>query len=407
MNKKDLLSKTITTVLLLAIGAVIGYLVAKKQFGASGYQLSYSGQPQHFQNVDFDLFWKAWRLLEDDYFEPNDLNIKQMVDGAISGMVASLGDPYTAYLAAETNKINEEDLAGAFAGVGIELGYKEKTLAVIAPIADSPADKLGVQAGDFIMHVVDEAKGIDEDSYNWSTVKAQQILRGEKGKPVTLSLLREDYNNNLPFDVTIVRDEIVIKSVELAFIEREGKTFAHLNLQRFGERTHEEWQAAIDQIVARQDELAGVILDLRNNPGGLFNGSIEFASEFIDSGLIVTQKGRFNEQKYTATGNGRLTKMPVVVLVNGGTASASEIMAGALRDNLHTPLVGEQTFGKGLVQERVELNNGAGLNITIARWMMPGGDWIGEEGIAPDVVVEDDAETDTDEQLEAAVSQFK
>jgi carboxyl-terminal processing protease len=407
--------KLLTATLLLAIGGVIGYSIAVRGtfLGLSLpflpeaetiYQVNEAGQPVRYQSVKFDQFWKIWELLERKYLEPSDIKASEMVDGAIGGMVAALGDPYTMYLPAEPNKISEQDIAGSFYGIGVELGYKDKLLAIVAPINDAPAQRAGIQAGDTIIHVRDEALGLDEDSYNWSLEKAQSVLRGERGTSVTLTLFRDDYNDNLPFEVSLRREEIKIDSLAVDFIERPNGVYAHLKLSRFGERTEQEWTAAVDQILARKNQIRGVVLDLRNNPGGLVSEAIHVASEFIKNGVIVTDQGRSSTHDYNATGRGRLIGMPLVVLVNGGSASASEIVAGALRDQIHTPLVGSTTFGKGLIQQRCDLENGAGINVTIAKWVMPGGQWLSEDGLTPDVEATNEAQSTADEVLEAGLN---
>jgi carboxyl-terminal processing protease len=411
----SILSKLLTGVLLLAIGGVMGYGVAVKGtlFGLSlpfvsesevVYQIDAAGQPIKYQGVKFDLFWQVWELLERKYLEPEDIQAAEMVDGAIEGMVAALGDPYTMYIPAEPNRISEQDIAGSYYGIGVELGYKDQLLAIVAPLVGSPAERAGIQPWDTIVHVKDEGLGLDEDAYDWSLEKAQSVLRGEKNAPVVLTLLRDDYNDGLPFEVTLWREEIKIDSLVLEFIERGDGVYAHLKLSRFGERTNEEWNNAVNQILGRKNEVRGVVLDLRNNPGGLVNEAIHVASEFIKNGTIVTDQGRSSSHEYTATGRGRLIGLPLVVLMNGGSASASEIVAGALRDRLQTPLVGSTTFGKGLIQQRFELDNGAGVNVTIAKWVMPGGDWLSEAGLTPDLEITNDPETEMDEVLEASLN---
>jgi carboxyl-terminal processing protease len=287
--------------------------------------------------------------------------------------------------------------------VGIELGYKEKMVAVAAPIKGGPAEKMGIKAGDIIVHAKDEKKQIDEDAYDWNLLRAQQVLRGEIGTQVTVTLYREGYNDDLPFEVAVVRDEIKVDSLTLEWREVGGKQVAYMSLSRFSERTYTEWNEMVDEIVERGEGVAGVILDLRNNPGGYFGEAIHVASEFIDKGVVVSEQGLSGKRDFPTSGKGRLTKMPVIVLVNKGSASSSEIVAGALRDNLGARLVGEQTFGKGLIQERIGLKNDAGLTVTIAKWVLPSGEWIGEEGLAPDLEATNEAETEEDEVLEAAL----
>lgn len=362
---------------------------------------------QATDRVDLGEFWQVWAQVEQDYVEPEKVNDRAMVDGAISGMVASLGDPYTMYLPPEDNARSGEELAGSFSGVGIELGYIENVLAVVAPLPGTPADKAGVQAGDLILRVKDEAKNLDEETTGWSLNKAVEHIRGPKGTTVRLNLYRpDDKTKPEPFDVDLVRDEVVVKSVELKVENIGGKKIANLKLIRFGGRTDGEWNSAVQTILQQKNDLDGIVLDMRNNPGGYFDGAIEVASEFIPSGVVVTEKGKTKAQDFTASGKARLQGLPLVVLVNKGSASASEIVAGALRDRLQTKLIGEKTFGKGTVQDRRELGNGGGLHVTIARWLLPSGNWIHHEGLQVDVTVKDDATTVPDEALERAVREL-
>ncbi len=356
------------------------------------------------KDVSFQTFWEVWSYLERDYLEPGDINAENMVNGAIAGMTSALGDPYTVYLPPADNQRSGEDLAGAFYGIGIELGYVEGILAAVAPLRGTPAETAGIQAGDLIINVKDEAKSIDEDSTQWSLNKAVDTIRGPKNTPITLTLVREGVNE--PFELTILRDEIVVESVEVEFVEHAGKRVAHIMLSRFGERTNGEWDAVVNEILKNRQGLDGIILDMRNNPGGFFDGAIIIASEFIDSGVVVTQKGQFTEQDYNTRGRARLSWAPIEVLVNKGSASASEIVAGALRDRKDARLIGQQTFGKGTVQDRKELSNGGGLHVTVARWMLPGGDWIHDSGIPVDIEVEQDFETEVDEQLLKAIEEL-
>lgn len=357
--------------------------------------------PPDRKDVDFEIFWEVWNLLERDYVYPDKLDATKMVDGAVGGLTSSLEDPYTMYLPKEANERSAQDLAGAFYGVGIELGYIDGMLAAVSPLEGTPAFEAGVQAGDLIINVKDEAKGVDEDSSRWSLSHAVDTIRGPKGSPVTLTLYRDGVE--APFDVTIKRGEIIVESVTLEFVEHAGKRVAHLKVSRFGERTGAEWDAAVNQIVAQKNSINGVILDMRNNPGGFFEGAINIASDFIEDGVVVSQKDRLFKQDFEARGKARLAGIPIEVLVNKGSASASEIVAGALRDQLGAKLIGTQTFGKGTVQDRRELSNGAGIHITVARWMLPGGDWIHDEGISVDVEVEVNPESESDEQLQKAI----
>lgn len=381
-----------------------GYEAALVRTGRSDNKLvkQFVGNPADgaVRAADFGRFWEVWRRLEKSYVDPTSLDYAKMTWGSMQGLAQSLGDPYTQYLPPEENKTANEDLNGSFFGVGIELGYREGTLAVVAPIAKSPAEEAGVQAGDLILHIKDEKKKLDIDTVGMSLPTAVTHIRGEKGTPIILTLYRDGEEKS--FEVTIIRDEIVVPSVELSFVEREGKKYAHLELHKFGGRTDKEWSAKIAEIVASKP--AGVILDLRNNPGGYLDGAVYVAAEFLKEGIVVKQEGRSSSETFSVDRKGSLTGIPLVVLVNKGSASASEITAGALQDNKRAKIVGEQSFGKGTVQEVQDLSDGSSLHVTVAKWILPSGRWIGKEGITPDVKVEDNLETkDVDEQLEKAI----
>lgn len=356
--------------------------------------------PEQYQNVDFSLFWEVWQKLENDYLDSDRIKPDQMVYGAISGMTASLQDPYTVFLPPRQNQQAKEDLNGEFGGVGIQLGYIKRQLAVMAPLEGHPAKKAGVKAGDLIIHIKDEEKGVDQDTGGLSLPEAVTLIRGKKGTKVTLTLVHEKEEE--PVEIEMVRDTITIPSVEVEFLE-DGKV-AWLKLHRFGENTDDEWLAVVDKIVNQKTKVVGVVLDLRDNPGGYLAGSVFVGSEFIKDGVIVQQQGKTTTETFSVNRRGKLTDIPVVVLVNKGSASASEITAGALRDRLGVKLVGETTFGKGTVQTAEDLRGGAGIHITVARWLLPGGGRIPDDGLEPAIVVEDDKDTaDRDEQLEKAV----
>ncbi|MDQ5950996.1 MAG: carboxyl-terminal processing protease [Patescibacteria group bacterium] len=410
----------LVSTLLILLGSVVQYrynlverlpfkLISQQQRAARDVDPStisnlLNPQPvdEEFENLDFNVFWQAWKMLEEYYVEPEKIETSKMIDGAVGGMTASIGDPYTMYLPREDKIRTGEDLAGAFFGVGIELGYVEGVLAVIAPLSGTPAERAGIQPGDLILNIKDEQKSVDESTNNMAITHAVDLIRGPRNSSITLTMFRKN-NGNEPFDVTLQREEIIVKSVELNFVEESGKRAAHIKLSKFGERTMDEWDVAVQQILQQRGSIDGVVLDMRNNPGGFFDDAIEISSDFIPSGVVVSQKGRTEDKSFKVSGNARLKGIPLVVLVNGGSASASEIVAGALRDQLGTKLVGQKTFGKGTVQDRRELTNGGALHITIARWMMPGGEWIHDEGIPVAVEVQDNQETEQDEMLQTAI----
>lgn len=409
------------SLLILVLGIVIGYRYAigtlpfKLKLGFLD-QLANSQRNENLANLiknseekapaSMDVFWEVWQIVERDYLDSTKIDYNKMIDGAISGMVWGLDDPYTAYLPPEDNERAEEDLAGSFYGVGIELGYIDGIVGIIAPIAGSPAERAGVKAGDMILHVKDVATGLDEETSTWTLDKAVQNIRGPKGSPVVLTLFQPGDSDSR--EVEIIRDEIIVESVTYEFIEREGRSLAHLKLNRFGDRTQSEWDKAVAAILDKwnRQEIDGLILDLRNNPGGYFDVSISIASDFIKTGTIVSQKSKYNQKDFSSSGKARLAQVPTVILVNKGSASSSEIVAAALRDDREIKLIGEQTFGKGTVQERRELSNGGGLHVTVGRWLTPAGSWINDSGLAVDIEVDQDYETEIDEILERAIQEF-
>lgn len=351
------------------------------------------------EDLDFRMFWEVWDILETTYLEPEAIDHNEMIMGAIRGMTSALGDPYTSFLPPQDNQRAKEDLNGAFEGVGIQLGYRRDTIAVMAPLDGMPAISEGVRAGDLILNIKDEAREIDTDTIGMTLPEAVLLIRGPKGTPVTLTLYREERGT---FDVTIVRDTILVPSVELSvgnwddasqeWIETSDGSVAWIKLRRFGDRTRGEWDEAVREIIRLEPQLSGLVLDVRNNPGGYLMGAIDLASEFILDGTIVQQQGTKSTETFEVSRIGRLPRANMVVLINGGSASASEILAGALRDRIGAVLVGDRTFGKGTVQEAIDLRGGAGLHVTTSRWMLPNGDWIHEDGIEPDVKVELDEE---------------
>jgi len=359
---------------------------------------------------DLDLMWKVKNSLSSMFLEKNKIDDKKMGYGAITGMVASLDDPYTVFLPPKENKSQNEDLQGQFGGVGIQLGYKDKTLVVMTPLAKTPAEKAGVLAGDLILKITDKQKGIDRDTVGISLDEAVELIRGKAGTEVTLKMFREGKAE--AYDVTLKREDIVIPSMELEFKEKDGKKFAWIKLYKFTEQIYKDWPGIVDKIIAEKgNNFGGIILDLRNNPGGYLQASVLVASDFIDKGVIVTQAtaGGKNEVYQVDQSRRKLLTEKLVVLINGGSASAAEILAGALKDYNRAKLVGEKSFGKGTVQQPEDFPDGSGLHITVAKWLLPLGKNIHKEGITPDIEVkyeppkETDAKDKPDNQLDRAI----
>ncbi|MEN9327370.1 MAG: hypothetical protein RI947_178 [Candidatus Parcubacteria bacterium] len=359
------------------------------------------------KEIDFTLFWDTWDKVQEKYVDKKKVDSKKMYYGAIKGMVASVDDPYTFFLTPQENQQSKDDLGGKFEGIGAQLGLKENRIVIIAPLKNSPAEKAGTRAGDAIVKVDGQS------TKGWTLPQAVSKIRGDKGTKVKITVNRE--GKELTFD--IMRDEIKVPSVELTY-ERatDGQQVAHLKLNQFGENTNDEWNNAIDEIKQRWDgkQIKGMVLDLRDNPGGYLESAVYTASEFLPEGkLIVKQESTVTESKdYYSTHEGKLQTIPITVLINQGSASASEILAGALRDHKRATLIGEKSFGKGSVQEALDLGNGAGLHVTVAKWILPKGEWINGKGIEPEIVVENKVTEgntitkDEDEQLQQAVNKL-
>lgn len=392
---------TIFVIALVLLSAWVGYWLGTHEIK---FKLEKSPQvkieralPADKENINFSLFWDVWGRLEASFLDKKALNPENMVWGAIKGMVAALEDPYTVFLKPQENKQAKEDLNGAFEGVGIQLGYKDGQLAVVAPIGGMPAEKAGVKPGDLILKIE------EKETTGMTLPEAVQLIRGPKGTKIKLNLLHE--GEDVPYEVVLIRETIIVPSVEVKFVNG----IAHLKLMRFGERTSEEWERAVGEIVLRcqpstPSRCPGVVLDLRNNPGGYLSGSVFIASEFLPSGMVVQQEysdGR--KETFSVNRLGKLTTQRLVILVNKGSASASEIVAGVLQEYKRAKIVGETTFGKGTIQEAQDLPGGAGLHITTARWLLPSGKSIDKSGIIPDNQIKDDPATEEDEQLQKAI----
>jgi carboxyl-terminal processing protease len=353
------------------------------------------------RDLNFNLFWTVWDQMHTSYFDKTKLNDAQMIYGAIKGMVASVGDPYTVFLTPSVNKISEDDLSGNFDGIGIQIGYRNQQLAVIAPLPETPAEKSGIKAGDYIVGIKDPARGVELSTNGISLPEAVKAIRGQAGSSVQLTLVRDGQDK--PFEVSVVRANIDVPSVTLKFIGKNEK-IAHLKVSKFGAETKQEWDQAVTKILATK-ELKGIVLDLRNNPGGYLQSAIELASEFVPRGTtVVIQEMSGGQEEYGKTEvSGKLQDKHVVILINKGSASASEILSGALRDQKQIQLIGDTSFGKGTVQEPKQLDDGTGIHVTIARWLTPSKYWVHDKGLEPDVKVSDDANTVEDEQLNKAI----
>ena len=320
-------------------------------------------------------FNEVLKMVEKNYVE--EVDPKTLMEGAINGIMRSL-DPHSSYMTADMYKELEVETRGSFGGIGIEITIKKDILTVVSPIEDTPAFLAGIKAGDQIIK-------IDGNSTKDITImEAVKKLRGPKDSNVTITIIRE--NMAKPKDVTLTRGIIKIKSVKSKFYE---DNIGYIRIASFQERTVDDLRKALDEVFAKVKTPKGLILDLRNNPGGLLNQAVSVSDVFLKSGIIVTTKGRVKsmETKSMARDDGNEPNCPIVILVNEGTASAAEIVSGALQDNGRALVVGTQTFGKGSVQTVIPLDDGSALKLTTAKYYTPKGRSIQAEGITPDIVV--------------------
>jgi len=334
-------------------------------------------------------FSEVYSRIKQDYVE--EVDDKKLITDAISGMLSGL-DPHSAYLNEEAYTELRVGTSGEFGGLGIEVGMENGFIKVISPIDDTPAEKAGIKAGDLIIRLNDKSvKGISLND----TVK---IMRGNPGEPIDLLIVRE--GKNAPFKITIVRAIIKVKSVKYKMLE---PSFGYLRISSFQSRTPTAVQEAIKKLQKEnKGNLKGVILDLRNNPGGVLSGAVGVSDTFLNEGKIVYTDGRVSDatMRYDATAGDLLNGAPLVVLVNQGSASASEIVAGALQDHKRALIVGKKTFGKGSVQTVLPLGEKTAVKLTTARYYTPSGRSIQAKGIEPDIVIEDLELKKTDKEIE-------
>jgi len=326
------------------------------------------------------IFGDVLSIIQTSYVD--EVNMDNLVKGAINGMVETL-DPHSSYLTPEMLKQVEVETKGIFGGLGIEIGVKDGLLTIIAPIEDTPAARAGLQAGDKIVRIENES------TKNMNVMDAVKRLRGEPGTKVTITIVRESVPD--PKAYTLTRELIKIKSVKSKALP-DG--IGYIRLIQFQQDSHQEVDRALQEFLKAKGGLKGLVLDLRNNPGGLLDQAVRVADAFVESGLIVYTDGRVEGQKtkYAAHKEGTYSGFPIVVLVNAGSASASEIVAGALQDHGRAIIIGQRTFGKASVQTILPMEDGSALRLTTARYYTPNGRSIQAKGIEPDIVVDDGRE---------------
>jgi carboxyl-terminal processing protease len=325
---------------------------------------------------DLKIFTDVLGLLQKEYVE--ETNSKDLVYGAIKGMLETL-DPHSAFMPPNVYKEMQEETKGRFEGLGIEITLKEGILTVVSPIEDTPAFRAGIQAGDQILKIDGES------TKNLTLMDSVKRLRGPRGTKVTITIMREGFTK--PREFSLTRDVIPIRSVRFELMEKQ---YGYIRLTQFQEKTESEFDKAIRALESEsKGAIKGLILDLRNNPGGLLDQAVKVSDRFIESGLIVSMEGRREDQKmkFYAHPQDTIARYPLIVLVNGGSASGSEIVAGAIQDHGRGILVGTQTFGKGSVQTIFPMKDGSGLRLTTARYYTPNGRSIQAKGIIPDIIV--------------------
>ncbi len=394
-------------ILLVLISGGLGYFIGTNKVTASWKNFSPIVNIEHKnppanQNLDMGLYYEILDKVNHDYYDKTKIDTTKILYGAISGMLQSLDDPFTSFFPPKQNTAFKTQMAGEFSGIGAELGMSpENRIMVISPLDDSPAQKAGIKSGDLVI-------GVDgKDTNGWTLGQAVDKIRGPKGSSVKLTILHDKAKETN--EVNITRDTIVVKSVTSWLrhfaCDKNGckvqencdsscPSVMYIRLSQFGDKTNDEWVKAINEQypkIATEKNFKGVVLDLRNNPGGYLQDAVFIASEFVKDGVIVSQvDANGDKTDMSVSRAGVLLNYPVAVLINKGSASASEIVSGALRDHKRAKLVGEKSFGKGTIQQAVDVDGGASVHLTIGKWITPNGTWVHKVGLTPDVAVEYD-----------------
>ncbi|MFH1253129.1 MAG: S41 family peptidase [Candidatus Uhrbacteria bacterium] len=399
-KRRGWLSATIPLVFLFGVGVAftVGLLFGRHQGVLSvvpdgeGRVVNHDQQAALDKNLDFGLFWDVWNFSKENFYQAP-VSDQALFYGSMKGMVAGLDDPYSVFFDPEEAKQFKEDLTGSFEGIGAEIGMKDDQITIVAPLPGSPAETAGLLSGDKILAV---------DGNDVSTLSVEEVvtkIRGPGGTIVTLTITRDGLGES--FDIPITRDKIVIDSLKL---EMRDDGIAVIHLYIFNEDTVGLFTAAINDLLTKGAK--GIVLDLRGDPGGVLDAAIKVASAWTGQQTVVIQSAHDSKQSYVGPADARLVGIPTVVLVDGGSASASEIVSGALQDYGLATLVGTQTFGKGSVQDYRELDGGSAMKITTAEWLTPKERSINHVGITPDFIVEytiDDAKAERDPQMDKAI----
>lgn len=390
-------TKNIICFVAVGIAFICGFYFHEVMF-QQYYKTAYS-----IDGIDFSLLKKTWDQVTANYVDPDKIDKEKMTYGAVSGMVEAIGDPYTEFFDPEEAKKLDEDLSGSFEGIGLQLGVKNNQITAVSPIKGTPADRAGLKPGDMIL-AVDKKPTAD-----LSVDEVVSIIRGPKGTKVTLTITRKGESGTK--DVEITRDLIKVPSMEWEIKTAEdGKKIAHIKLFQFSDSVYQDFKSAAFEIL--NSNVSGIILDMRNNPGGLVNQATDIAGWFIDRNQVILSEQDRNEESVEIKSNGpsNFSSIPLVVLINEGSASASEIMAGALKDDRGALLIGQTSFGKGTVQKIIDFEDGSSLKVTIAKWYTPSGVRIQDTGITPDIQVEltaEDYDSNKDPQFDRALQEIE
>ncbi len=355
-------------------------------------------------DVNQDLFWEVWNIMETKYVEKDKVTAEERMFGAIKGMVDSYGDPATVFLTPEeTRKFNEANQGKYFEGIGAELGYENGAIIIVSPLDGSPAKEAGIRPGDYILAVDDYEVKSGDNIY-----EIVQKIRGKSGTKVVLKVLHK--GDLEPVDVEITRGQVTVPSMTLTFVGK-NESVAMIDIARFTESSYLEWNGKWDELVNKvvSQGVKKAIVDLRGNPGGYFDAAVYAAGDFLPEGTLIAKQedGSGNVQEFLAKKGGKLQNIEVVILVDSGSASASEIFAGALQQNGRAKVLGTETYGKGTAQSVLDLRGGSSLHITILKWLLPDGSWLNRENpVTPDYEVENTTEDflkGLDRQLEDAL----
>jgi len=370
------------TVVAFCFGVIFGRSIVPNAEGLLSIKSS--------RNVDINLFWEVWNILEARYVEKDKVTEEEKIYGAVKGLVDSYGDQATVFLTPEeTKSFNDSNSGKYFEGIGAELGYDNGAIIIVTPLDGSPAKEAGIRAGDYILAIDDyEVKNGD------NVYEIVQKIRGEAGTKVKLKVLHK--GDLEPVEIDITRGEITVPSITLSYVG-DKKDVAYIDIARFTEASliewNEKWDEAVEDITSKK--INKIVIDLRGNPGGYFDAGVYAADDFLDIGKIISQQedGKGSVQTFDSKKGGRLIGKKVIVLVDEGSASASEIFAGALQQNKVATVVGNKTYGKGTAQSIIDLSGGSSLHVTILKWLLPDGSWLNRENsITPDVIIENTKE---------------